>query len=88
MVAVARPRKGSFVMSTNEHVHTKDEPNRPIRASEAARRAGVSDKTIRDWIRTGKLPGYRYGGGRVFVDLDDLEGMLTFRRIIPQGGAS
>lgn len=39
-----------------------------IRPAGAARRAGVSDATVRRWVREGKLRKYVDGRGRTWVD--------------------
>lgn len=43
----------------------------------AATRAGVSMNTIDYWFRTGKLIKYANGTGRIFVDADALEKLIT-----------
>jgi excisionase family DNA binding protein len=45
--------------------------------SEAAARVGVSIKTIRRWIASGHLAGYRMGPRLLRIDPDELDGMLT-----------
>jgi excisionase family DNA binding protein len=45
--------------------------------SEAAARVGVNIKTIRRWIASGQLAGYRAGPRLLRVDPDELDGMLT-----------
>ena len=89
MVVVALTAKGSFVMNTEnaaEGVYEQTEPRRPMRVKEAADLVGVTPKTIRNWIETGKIPGYRYGYNRFIVDRDDIEPLVGFRRIEPKGG--
>jgi len=44
---------------------------------DAAARVGVSTKTVRRWIASGQLAGYRMGPRLLRVDPDDLDGMLT-----------
>ena len=52
--------------------------------SEAADYLGVTDRTIRNYIARGELPGHRVAGSRlVRVNIADLEKML---RPIPVGG--
>lgn len=52
--------------------------------AEAAEYLGVTDRTIRNYIARGELPGHRVVGSRlVRVDIADLEKML---RPIPAGG--
>lgn len=50
-----------------------------IPLAEAARRMGVSDKTIRRWIKRGRLAGFRRGDatrGQLFVSPDDLDAQI------------
>lgn len=43
---------------------------RLVRTKDAAVRLGVTDKTVRDWVRTGKISGYRNANARgLLVDL-------------------
>ena len=59
--------------------------NPPPRASrrqyesivDAAARIGVSTKTVRRWIASGHLAGYRIGPRLLRVDPDELDKMLT-----------
>jgi excisionase family DNA binding protein len=44
-------------------------------AAEAADHIRVTQKTIREWIHDGKLPGYRFGPGTIRVDLNELEAL-------------
>ena len=44
---------------------------------DAAARVGVSTKTVRRWIASGQLAGYRMGPRLLRVDPDDLDRMLT-----------
>ena len=46
---------------------------RKISILEAADFCGVTDRTIREWIKAGILPAYRYGTKIVRIDPDDLE---------------
>jgi excisionase family DNA binding protein len=40
----------------------------------AAERLGVHEKTVRRWVRDGRLGGHRMlGDRRLFVDADDIE---------------
>ena len=51
---------------------------------DAAARVGVSTKTVRRWIASGQLAGYRVGPRLLRVDPDDLDRML---RLIPAARA-
>src|SRR5665647_2249084 len=51
---------------------------------DAAARLGVSTKTVRRWIASGQLAGYRVGPRLLRVDPDDLDRML---RLIPAARA-
>lgn len=54
--------------------------------SEAAERLGVTDRTIRNYIARGSLPGHRVRNSRlVRVDITDVDAML---RPIPAGGVA
>ena len=54
--------------------------------SEAADYLGVTDRTIRNYIARGVLPGRRPAGSRlVRIDREDLDKLL---RLIPTGGAA
>ena len=44
---------------------------------EAAARVGVSTKTVRRWIASGQLPGYRIGPRLLRINPDDVDRMLT-----------
>jgi excisionase family DNA binding protein len=44
---------------------------------DAAARVGVSTKTVRRWIASGHLNGYRMGPRLLRVDPDDVDSMLT-----------
>ena len=44
---------------------------------EAATRVGVSTKTVRRWISSGQLAGYRVGPRLLRIDPDDVDRMLT-----------
>ena len=45
---------------------------------QAAEIAGVSDKTIRDWIKAGRLPAERVGK-RVYISRADIEPLIQLR---------
>lgn len=51
---------------------------------DAAARVGVSTKTVRRWIASGQLAGYRMGPRLLRVDPDDVDRMLT---LIPSARA-
>jgi excisionase family DNA binding protein len=48
-------------------------PQRLTSITHAARYADVSEHTIRRWIASGLLPGYRVGPRLVKIDLDDMD---------------
>jgi excisionase family DNA binding protein len=52
----------------------------------AAEQYGVSEKTIRRWIATGRLTGYRVGPRLLKIDLDELDDLA--RPIPTAGGAA
>jgi len=45
--------------------------------AEAAQFAGVTPKTIRNWMSAGRLTGYRMGPRLLRVDLAELEAMAN-----------
>lgn len=45
--------------------------------ADAAARVGVSTKTVRRWIASGQLAGYRMGPRLLRVDPDEFDRMLT-----------
>jgi excisionase family DNA binding protein len=51
---------------------------------DAAARVGLSTKTVRRWIASGQLAGYRMGPRLLRVDPDDVDRMLT---LIPSARA-
>lgn len=56
------------------------DPYRFVSLREAEDYAGIPVKTLRDWIRKGRLPAYRMGPRKLQVNLDDLEAL---RRPVP-----
>jgi len=57
-------------------------PSRPSQrhcesVGDAAARVGVSTKTVRRWIASGQLAGYRIGPRLLRIDPDDVDRMLT-----------
>jgi excisionase family DNA binding protein len=60
-------------------------PRRYISTEEAADFLGVSKKTVRRWIDTGRLTGYRVGPRYIRVDLNEVEAAMV-RRIPTTGG--
>ena len=40
---------------------------------EGAYRIGITDKTLRTWIREGKITGYRVGTKLLMVDVDEVD---------------
>jgi excisionase family DNA binding protein len=42
---------------------------------EAANRIKVNERTIRDWIKAGKLTGYRFSSRTIRVDLAELDAL-------------
>jgi excisionase family DNA binding protein len=45
--------------------------------ADAAARAGVSTKTVRRWLASGQLVGYRMGPRLLRVDPDEFDRILT-----------
>ena len=46
---------------------------RKIPVIEGAYRIGITDKTLRTWIREGKITGYRVGTKLLMVDVDEVD---------------
>lgn len=49
-----------------------------IPITEAARRlpGNIKPRTLRTWIAEGRLPGYRIGGEKTLVNVDDLASVI------------
>lgn len=60
-------------MSAARTATTKKRPTRLTSIAKAAECADVSPRTIRRWIASGRLPGYRVGPRLLKVSLDDVE---------------
>ncbi|MDQ3465211.1 MAG: helix-turn-helix domain-containing protein [Actinomycetota bacterium] len=58
-------------------------PIRWLSLDDGADRAGVHKKTLRRWISSGLLTGYRAGPRLIRVDADELD---TFLQPIPTAG--
>ncbi len=56
-------------------------PDDLIPVVEAAALAGVHHRTLRQWIRAGKLAGYVRAGTRLFVSRSDVEALYRPRAI-------
>jgi excisionase family DNA binding protein len=48
----------------DENMNATELPNDLVTPTEAGKLIGVTSKTIRNWIDTGKLAGFRVGGRR------------------------
>jgi excisionase family DNA binding protein len=59
------------------NTHSQVSRRRYESVGDAADRVGVSTKTIRRWIASGRLAGYRMGPCLLRVDPDDVDLMLT-----------
>jgi len=51
-------------------------PARRARLKAGAQHANVSEKTIRNWIKAGRITGYRIGPKLLEVDLDELDRII------------
>ena len=58
-------------------------PQRRAGVARSAEYAGVCERTIRNWIASGRLTGYRVGPKLIQVDLDELDRLI---RPIPTAG--
>ena len=73
--------KGPLVMPTGK---SQRYASLPI----AAEQFGVSVKTLRRWIASGRISGYRFGPRMLRVDLNELDAMLRPLATANRGGAS
>lgn len=49
-----------------------------VSIEEAASRVGVSPRTVRNWIATGEIKGWRLPGGRLIrVDMDEINALTV-----------
>lgn len=53
----------------------------PYTVKEAARALGVSEALVRDLIRSGQLPAYRYGPRKTLIYGEDLRAFKESRRV-------
>jgi excisionase family DNA binding protein len=56
-----------------------------ISIADAARRLSVSELTVRRWIASGRLTGYRFGSRMIRIDSEELDHVA--RQIPTTGGA-
>jgi excisionase family DNA binding protein len=54
-----------------------EQNERFLRLEEAAKRLGVSKKTLWRWVTKGNLPAYRLGEKLIFVKESDLKGLMS-----------
>lgn len=69
-----------FPAETQEHNTLGTAPTPPRWATledAAAHIGGLNPRTIREWIREGLIPGYRFGARFIRVDLNDLDALAT-----------
>jgi len=52
------------------------DPDRRVRLKDGAIHAGVCVKTIRNWIKSGQITGYRIGPKLIEVDLDEIDRII------------
>jgi excisionase family DNA binding protein len=57
-----------------------------VSVQKGAEYSGLSDKTIRRYISTGQLTGYRIGKKLIRVDLDELDALLKPIPTVGSGG--
>jgi len=50
--------------------------SRLMTVQQAAKQLLVEDKSVRRWLKTGKLKGYKLPGGDWRIDIGDLESIL------------
>jgi excisionase family DNA binding protein len=63
---------------------TKMGDRRLVSIAVAAEYADVCQKTLRRWIASGQIPGYRMGARLIRVDLDDIDQMLEPLALVSQ----
>jgi hypothetical protein len=51
-------------------------PDRRVRLKAGAVHAKVCEKTIRNWIKSGQITGYRIGPKLIEVDLDEIDRII------------
>ena len=51
-------------------------PERRASVSGGAEYAQVCDRTIRNWIKSGRITGYRVGPKLIQVDLDEIDRLI------------
>lgn len=59
-------------------------PTDLVRLADASQQTGVPVRTLREWIRTGKLTKYKQGGATgfyVFVSLAEIEARQRVERV-------
>lgn len=59
-------------------------PRRRAGIKATAEYAGVCEKTVRNWIASGRITGYRVGPKLIRCDLDELD--ATIRPVAVAGG--
>jgi len=55
--------------------------SRYLTAPQAARILEVSDQTVRDWVKAGKLPALVYPSGRMRIRRADVEAILRGKSV-------
>lgn len=66
--------------SSVRHTHSPapSDAARHLRVSEVAAALGVTDATVRRWVKDGLLPARRLGPGRlILIDPSDLEALIS-----------
>jgi excisionase family DNA binding protein len=82
-MTTSSPRRAPETPAPNRAArrHPEQQPLRGyIGIIEAATYLDVAPKTIRKWIATGELTGYRWGTRLLKVRVDDLDGIYTASR--------
>ena len=69
--------------SKTRSLPTKPKERELISLAEAARRYGVHERTVRRFISTGAITGYRLGSRLIRVDVGELDALVT---TVPTGG--
>jgi len=81
--------RGTRPVGTATMDNTSDQPPLALRPRDAARRLGISPRTLWEWTRAGIIPCVRIGSGRrkvVLYSVAELQSWLTLQAQTAKGG--